>query len=283
MMNIVFVVLHYENLRDTKACVESLLKYVINDKARIVIVDNGSIYGKLDEIKKIYYEYDQIYFLKSEKNLGFAKGNNLGFLYAKHKLKAEIIILCNNDLIFPQIDYIKIIKKHFEEDYFDVAGNQIISIVDGKNQNPIPVQYATKQQLFVRIIKYYILYFFCFFNFDIMIQKFFSHEIIEYHPNKDDDFQLFGACLIFANRYIKEFDGLYDKTFMYNEESILKERVKNHKLKMKYYEDAFVKHKEGASTKEIYGEGKKKRKFYYKWNIDSCWKLWRIKTGKEEV
>ena len=46
-MNISFVVLHYENIVDTRECIESLMQYMHKeDEVHIIIVDNGSIKGK---------------------------------------------------------------------------------------------------------------------------------------------------------------------------------------------------------------------------------------------
>jgi hypothetical protein len=47
-------------------------------------------------------------------------------------------------------------------------------------------------------------------------------------------------------------------------------------MKMEYLDDVTVYHKEGSSTGVIYGKGKAKRKFFYKWNIDGCKQLKRL-------
>ena len=54
---------------------------------------------------------DKIHFIESGENLGFAKGNNIGFHYAKYELHSDIIILANNDLIFEQVDFMDQIEK----------------------------------------------------------------------------------------------------------------------------------------------------------------------------
>ena len=131
-MNIVFVVLHYENLEDTRCCLDSLVKYLYSKNAQIVVVDNGSRQGKLIDISSQYAQ-DNIHFIYSKENLGFAKGNNLGFKVAKHNLNADIIVLANNDLVFEQECFVDKVIKHYTEDKFDVAGPRIISLVDGKS------------------------------------------------------------------------------------------------------------------------------------------------------
>lgn len=277
-MKIAFVVLHYENIEDTKECLNTLKKYISKGQTSVVVVDNGSKKEKLETIANQYIN-DQIIFLYSDDNLGFARGNNIGYIFAKKNLSADIIVLCNNDLIFRQDSFLDKIEEHYYEDKFDVAGPRIISLVDGKNQNPVPVQYKTILQINIRLLKFYILYLLSIFNLDSAAQKKIGKEIQEYLPAEQDDYQLFGACLILANNYVIRHEGICDKTFMYVEESILKEQVQRENLVMKYYEDVEVFHKEGSSTQNTYGRGKKKRQFYYKWNINGLRILKNIKRG----
>lgn len=273
MGNIVFVILHYETLDDTRKCVDSLTKYLQDPKVQIVLVDNGSANGRLASIEPDYKDQIRIHFLRSEENLGFAKGNNIGYRFAKEELNAQIIILANNDLVFEQEDFIEKLLRCYEQTAFDVAGPRILSLMDGKNQNPVAVQYASRRDINKRILKDSILRFLSHLNLDKVLKKFVAKEIPEVNYIQGMDFQLHGACMFFANRYLVCYDGLYDKTFMYGEENILKYIVKRDGLKMEYLDDLCVYHKEGSSTGAIYGKGKRQRQFYYKWNLDSCKKL----------
>ena len=281
-MNITVVVLHYENIKDTKECLDSLKKYLNDTKNNInvVVVDNGSIKEKTAAIEEDYVN-DKIYFIESGRNLGFAKGNNIGFHYAKYELHSDIIILANNDLIFKQVDFMNQIAKEMIENHIDVAGPRIISLVDHKNQNPVPYEHPDLVSVNKRIFKLHVLKIMCYFGVDKFFQTIFSRK---YSTDvKSDNYQLHGACLIMANNYVKNYDGLYPKTFMYMEEDILKYITKRDNLIMKYFDGAEVFHKEGSSTEKIYGEGRKKRLFYYKWNIDGCKKLRQLmKSGRDK-
>ena len=281
-MNITVVVLHYENIKDTKECLNSLKKYLNDTKNNInvVVVDNGSIKEKTAAIEEAYVN-DKIYFIESGRNLGFAKGNNIGFHYAKYELHSDIIILANNDLIFKQVDFMNQIAKEMIENHIDVAGPRIISLVDHKNQNPVPYAHPDLVSVNKRIFKLHVLKIMCYFGVDKFFQTIFSRK---YSTDvKSDNYQLHGACLIMANNYVKNYDGLYPKTFMYMEEDILKYITKRDNLIMKYFDGAEVFHKEGSSTEKIYGEGRKKRLFYYKWNIDGCKKLRQLmKSGRDK-
>ncbi len=257
-MNITVVVLHYENIKDTKECLDSLKKYLNDTKNNInvVVVDNGSIKEKTAAIEEDYVN-DKIYFIESGRNLGFAKGNNIGFHYAKYELHSDIIILANNDLIFKQVDFMNQIAKEMIENHIDVAGPRIISLVDHKNQNPVPYAHPDLVSVNKRIFKLHVLKIMCYFGVDKFFQTIFSRK---YSTDvKSDNYQLHGACLIMANNYVKNYDGLYPKTFMYMEEDILKYITKRDNLIMKYFDGAEVFHKEGSSTEKIYGEGRKKK------------------------
>ena len=79
--------------------------------------------------------------------------------------------------------------------------------------------------------------------------------------------------MIFSKDYISKYDGLYSETFMYGEEDILKWISIRDNLKMLYLKDISIYHKEDVSTDKVFGNERKKRLFYYKWNIDSLEKL----------
>lgn len=280
-MRIAIVVLHYENLKDTSECLESLKKYLVDgqNQTDVIVVDNGSVKEKAIDLEKKFHD-SNVHFIYSDKNQGFARGNNLGFRYAKWRLNAEIIILANNDLVFKQEDFLEQMTREVIENQIDIAGPKIISMVDNKNQNPVPYSHPNIVAVKERIIKLEILKFLCFFGVDLFIQTLFSKE-----HNVDSEkctYQLHGACLIMANNYIKNYEGLYPDTFMYMEEDILKYISKRDGLNMQYLDNIEVFHKEGSSTEKIHGVGRKKRLFYYTWNIDSCKKLKRLMESESE-
>lgn len=267
---VAIVILHYESLDDTKECLDSIIKYIKGNSVQIVVVDNGSVNGKLKNIEKIYIKIPQIHFLYSKDNLGFAKGNNIGFQYSKEKYNPDIIVLANNDLIFKQKDFIDRLIDAENSTKFDVAGPAIISLVDNKNQNPVYVVYHNAKEVKKRIDKFKVLYFLSIFNIDKKVRELFGGKALTCGNNGNaDDFQLHGACLFFSNNYLKKYDGLYSGTFMYGEEWILKYLIDINNMNMDYLDDLVVYHKEGSSTKKQLGMGKKQRQFFYKNSIAS--------------
>ena len=92
------ITVNYNGLKDTCELIDSI---PFNDSMEVIVVDNAS---QQDEATLIQQKYPHIKVIKSEKNLGFAGGNNIGIKEAKGKY----IFLLNNDTILkPQTSDIK--------------------------------------------------------------------------------------------------------------------------------------------------------------------------------
>lgn len=83
------VTVDYNGLELTARLVESLLRHN-SVPAQIVVVDNGSQYDEAAELRR---RYPSITAVRSQRNLGFAGGNNLGFEAAE----GDYLLLLNND------------------------------------------------------------------------------------------------------------------------------------------------------------------------------------------
>ena len=83
MGTICFVILNYKTWREAAACAESILKTQQGQDIRIVLVDNGSGNGSEESLREEFAGEKRVHVIASEKNLGFARGNNLGIRYAK--------------------------------------------------------------------------------------------------------------------------------------------------------------------------------------------------------
>lgn len=94
-IDIGYVILYYLTDKDTVECVESIEKYSLDNKYKIVIVDNYSNNGSLERVKDKFSGYSNVHIVESKKNLGFAKGNNLGIEYLKQYYDVDFICLLN--------------------------------------------------------------------------------------------------------------------------------------------------------------------------------------------
>lgn len=87
------IILTYNNLELTKACLNSLEANTGYKNMEIIIVDNASTDDTPDFLKKNYQHKKNYQIILNNKNLGFAAGNNIGLKAAT----GEYLVLLNND------------------------------------------------------------------------------------------------------------------------------------------------------------------------------------------
>ena len=92
MIEISIITINYNGLNDTCALIETIPN---NDNLEVIVVDNASN-NQEAETDTISKKYPHVKVIKSEKNLGFAGGNNLGIKAAQGKY----LFFINNDTIF---------------------------------------------------------------------------------------------------------------------------------------------------------------------------------------
>lgn len=86
------ITVNYNGLQDTLEMIASLQAHIHKTTYEIIIVDNGS---REDEAALLQQRFPDIIIIRSEKNLGFAGGNNLGI----RKARGKYIFLLNNDTL----------------------------------------------------------------------------------------------------------------------------------------------------------------------------------------
>lgn len=277
-MNIVFVVLHYKLFSVTKECIEYLLKQDYKD-IHIVIVDNNSNNGSLEQLKQEYLN-DKIYFVSIEHNLGFAKANDLGYQIAKHKFNADFIAIINNDLFIEDTLFCNKLVDSYNDCPFDILGPDIINM-KGEHQNPLKNCVISEEDLNKLIFKTRLKLLF------IPYLYRFKHKNNNVtSENKlcskcQVDVPLHGSCLIFSTTFIAKNEyPFFPETFLYGEEDILYYLSMKNQVKMIYDPRLKVKHIEDATSDSISSNNKEKRIFELKNSLQSLLILKKV-MGKE--
>ena len=101
MFEISIITINYNGLNDTCALIETI---PFNDHLEVIVVDNAS---QNHEAKIISERFPQVKVINSEKNLGFAGGNNLGIKAAQGKY----LFFINNDTIFKDFNIQSLIDR----------------------------------------------------------------------------------------------------------------------------------------------------------------------------
>ena len=86
------VIVNWNTRELTSHCIATLKETLGELSAEIIVVDNDSADGSADYIAA---EHPDVCLVRSKENLGFARGNNLGFKYAH----GEYLVLLNSDTI----------------------------------------------------------------------------------------------------------------------------------------------------------------------------------------
>lgn len=271
-MDIVFVILHYMAIEETKTSVEYIQKNIDTEEYRIVIVDNASPDTSGDQLMDIYQDNEAVKVLKSEQNIGFARGNNLGFRYAKKEWDPRYIVLMNNDVFLLENEFISKLDIEYQKSSFDVLGPMIMT-GDGRcDINPQEPLFKSidalknsikKNEKDLRRYKY--RYANMFYkavrikNVLFPISK--DRQIKSGFLNRAEDVKLHGCFLVFSSNYIAAYDGLDESTFLYWEEEFLYKHMQHDGKKMVYDPQIKVYHMEDASTDASMKNSRKKMMF----------------------
>lgn len=95
------ITVNYNGLNDTCALIDSI---TFNEDMEVIVVDNGSAENEASILQE---RHPNIKVIRSDKNFGFAGGNNLGIKAAK----GRYLYLVNNDTIFKKFNPQVLIKR----------------------------------------------------------------------------------------------------------------------------------------------------------------------------
>lgn len=264
MEHISFVILHYMSYEFTKNCIDSILVNISYPNYSIIIVDNHSPNDSVQLLREKYNDNSKIVILLNPSNLGFAKGNNLGYLYAKNRLHSKYVIAANNDTIFSQANFIDEIISLFNNYNYYILGPDIITL-DKHHQNPyrptiIELKSAKKWLRNRRLWTFYL-------KLDkrfklstriSLVRPFYikrekRNNVVINHEKIQRNVVLQGACIIFSPLYISKMDyAFYPGTYMYCEEDILAYQCHKKDWTILYSPTIHIHHAECGTTKELH-------------------------------
>lgn len=276
-MKIVYVILHYNTIKDTIECVNSIVHTQKKGTFEIVIVDNKSPNGSGNELLKKYSMENYIHIILNDENAGFARGNNIGFSYAKYKLTADFIVMINNDILLLQDSFQTDIVEEYKKNHYAVLGPLIITPQGESDANPGNNNLPSLKSLYSYQVRLYVLLFLNYLYLD-GLYKFIKKRITKSNirrPSKIhiENIQLHGCCWIFSPTFIKLFNGINDQTFLYREEELLFLQLKRNNLKSLFSPKIKIFHKEDSATQSITLKKHEKRRFLYLQYIRSTWIL----------
>lgn len=278
-MEVAFVILNYNTYQETVECIQSIEKKLDTQDYRIVIVDNNSKDDSADKLCSFIIGKNKIEILYTEKNLGFAKGNNVGIRYVNEHYHPKFLVVLNSDTELIQNDLIYKLNREFENSKFSLLGPLILT-ADGRCDNsphfPPSKAYVQKElktfQKERKIIKYGLYGVYCGLKFfkKMFIQKvlrksFPSHRNMEFQQYKQQ-VVVQGCFMVFSYKAFEYIDGFDEKTFLYYEEPILYLELIKNGLTIVYNPEICIYHKDGHAINTIQRKTKDKLLF-----INQCY------------
>lgn len=247
---------------------------------KVVVVDNASPNGTGAVLAQLYATTPHVHVLLNKRNLGFARGNNVGFVYAKRQLHADFIVMTNNDTVMLHDSLQQMVVDEYNASGCAVIGPQIITPHPPYDSNPGPRQLPTLRRCLwhqVYMGAYWLLSFvdldrWAVRRFDKSQQR--RAAAAKPAAARCEGVQLHGSCLVFTPAYIGRFDGLDSRTFMYGEEELLFLRCLSAGLTTVYLPTIHIFHKEDSATATLlFNKPTMRRRFGYGNALRSKWVL----------
>lgn len=251
------VILNWKNAPDTLECLDSIEKCNDDEIAGIVVCDNGSNDGSIEnitnwcELRSGYYSHiirnsngfsnvkeskgtkslRPVYVIENGANLGFAAGNNIGIEYVQTYCEYDFIYLLNNDTLIQDRTVSSMIERFKNKEKIGLCGSKVVYF-----HSPDKVQAyggASFNRVFGRAV-----------NIGSM-------ELVE---NKEDvktveeklDYIL-GASMMISKSCLEDIGLMEESYFLYYEEIDWAERARAAGYSLGYSSDSIVFHKEGAT------------------------------------
>lgn len=290
-MEIGFIILHYKDIESTYKCVESIgsLECPNNCAIRVVIVDNGSQNGTGEKLHESYFGNKQVDTIISNKNLGFARGNNLGVsYYINNYNRPDYLVVCNNDIIINNKHFIYKVDEIYNNTSFNVLGPDVFNPITSEHQSPCGSGVTTLTGVdrmlanCCRQLEKYRSPSICNrFEFAVRDSAIFrmltvvKHRLGLFEQDRHwDEAQegvvLQGSFLVFDRIFLEKMQQPFiPVTFMYFEEFFLHLCTIKNNLKTMYSPDVQVLHMHGVSTSVDCAKWSRRQLFYYENLLDS--------------
>ena len=124
-MKLSIIIVHYKTYELTVQTIESVLSNEFEQEYEIILVDNCSKDGSIEQIEEKFSEIISkklLILIKNSRNLGFAKGNNIGI----KKSKGKYILLLNSDTQLLPSALTQSIDKIESDDKIGILGGKVI-------------------------------------------------------------------------------------------------------------------------------------------------------------
>ena len=230
-MDVSIIIINFNTKKITSDCINSILDSKITYKYEIIIVDNASTDGSVQELKVLFS--NKINLIESKSNLGFAKANNLAIKTSKGN---NILLLNSDTLTFNKNSINNLIDEFIQNNYV------ILSPILLNFDNSIQKNWFYEPSIiksFIRISGIYSL-----------LNNFFNFRSSKINIPEKFDYLSFACILIRKTVFFNI--GFLDKNIkFYHEDCEFGLRCKKNSIKLNISKAYKIIHLGGSSTKNF--------------------------------
>lgn len=246
MKQICIIILNYITYDMTLNLVGNIRKDGFEED--IIVVDNHSENASFHELSKCAGKYN-ITVIQSEKNRGYASGNNIGLKYAAEMGYSSALII-NNDVEIPEMPALYKMYDLLKSD--EKIACVCPRILDSSHSEVAQrVSRPNCLDCSLKILGY-------------------ENTLLKNTLNEKDNFQIYrphGCCMLLSLDAMKAVDFMDEKTFLYFEEDILSEKFINLGFKCYCCSKAYVIHNHSVTTSKVLKRFSKLKIYLHSANI----------------
>lgn len=215
------ITVNYNGFADTVQLIESIQTHLAIPY-ELIVVDNGSMADEADMLK---HQFPNIKVIRSDRNLGFAGGNNLGIEHAT----ADFLLFINNDTYVKDNSFIHLVERMKKEPILGGISPKILFADQEKL-----IQFAGYTPLSSITLRNRLI-------------GFKEKDTGQYdHPISTP--YLHGAAMLIRREAIEKVGGIPEIYFLYYEELDWSVQLRRAGYRLEYNPAAVVCHKESSSV-----------------------------------
>jgi N-acetylglucosaminyl-diphospho-decaprenol L-rhamnosyltransferase len=239
-MKNIFIILNYNDSATTISYLKNIKKFKNVDN--IIVIDNCSTDNSLNDLYKV--KSNKVEILKTNQNKGYAYGNNYGIKYAIKKYHNCNLIISNPDIIIDEITFNSLINK--------ISNDSDISLIAPTIKENGVLNRGWKLPTAFNELMLSIPHF---------ATKYKDNHILykeDYYKNDISKVDVVSGCFfIIKSEVITKINYFDENTFLYYEENILAQKLKEKGYKTYISNKDYIIHNHSISINKSVNELKK--------------------------
>jgi O-antigen biosynthesis protein len=232
-IDVSIIIVNYNSTELLKNCLGSIEKFTSGINYEVIVVDNNSISGEIDDLLK---NKDRITFIKNDVNRGFGAANNQGVKIAKGKY----VLLLNNDTILFENSIKKVFDFAETLEENEIIGCKLLN--EDKSVQKSVYDSPTLLNVFTANFFLYLIF--------PRSKHFNKYHLMNNGLDKTTEVDVVMGAFIFMSRIkFEELGGFDERFFFYMEDTDLCYKHKKAGGKVIYFPETSIIHLKGKSAK----------------------------------